>query len=582
MIESLRKGHPRLYLSEDRLNGLINLATEDDTLTALIGNLQKRADSLMDREPTPFQIVGPRMLKNCQQILSRVATLLLVYRITGIQKYRERALGELRSAAAFPHWNPDHFLDTAELCAAFGIAYDWLHPSTSGEDTSFIRSALIDKGLRAGLQAYSDKAWWLEHRFNWNNVCHGGLSIGALAIADEEPELADAILSTAVEKLPISLVNYEPDGAWQAGPDYWEYTTWYTALFIDALQTALGNDFHFKTPGIGKTGYFPIHCTGSTGMYFNFADAAVDSKAKPSLFWLGSQFDQPRLIHENHLLLQKQLAAAEPVHPFQFVWYVPDNVPVSDLPACAYFKGPETVFMRTAWDDPQAIYVGFKGGLNRADHAHLDLGSFVLDAMGERWAFDLGRDDYDLPGYWDPVEGGGRWKYFRLNNKSHNTLTLNDDVQRADAVAPIVRRSFSKNRSYAMADLTAAYSPHANSVLRGIAIINEDTVMIQDEILWAGNGGKLCWNLLTDAQITCSIGNAQLSKEGKTLYARIVTPTTAEFSTCSARQKPPEAENDGYRLLRIQFHNNPKKTILRVVLSTRLDFRGDVIPFQEW
>jgi len=250
MLASSSKGHPRLFLNETRLHRLKVLADEDPVLASLAENLQRQADSLLAAEPTAFQIVGPRMLKNCQQILNRVATLLLVYRMTGIQRYKERALDELKSAAAFPHWNPDHFLDTAELCTAFGIAYDWLLPSTSREETAFIRNALIDKGLRVGLQAYSDKAWWLEHRFNWNNVCHGGLSIGALAVADEEPALADAILSTAVEKLPLSLANYEPDGAWQAGPDYWEYTTWYTALFIDALQTALGDDFRLKTPGL--------------------------------------------------------------------------------------------------------------------------------------------------------------------------------------------------------------------------------------------------------------------------------------------------------------------------------------------
>jgi hypothetical protein len=582
MLESLQKNHPRLFLSDDRLRGLRAAAKEDPALSPLVENLRRQADLLMDTEPTPFQITGPRMLKNCQQILSRVTTLSLAHRLTGSPGYRERALGELRSAAAFPHWNPDHFLDTAELCAAFGIAYDWLRPTTSGEETAFIRNALIDKGLRVGLQAYSDKAWWLEHRFNWNNVCHGGLSIGALAVADEEPALAGAILSTAVEKFPISLANYEPDGAWQAGPDYWEYTTWYTALFIDALQTALGNDFRLKTEGLGKAGYFPIHCTGPTGMVFNFADAAAESKANPSLFWLGSQFGQPELIHENHRLLQKQVHDHEDIHPFNMVWYQSDHQPVPALPASVHFKGPETVFLRSRWNDPDALFVGFKGGSNQADHGHLDIGSFVLDALGVRWAADLGRDDYDLPGYWDGKEGGGRWKYFRLNNRSHNTLTLNDDVQRADAFAPVVRRFFSKKKSFAIADLTAAYSPHAKLVLRGIALIDDDTVLIQDEILWAEGQRKVSWSLMTDALIACLDGKAELIKSGKTLHAGILSPSGLEFSVASAVQAPPEDRNDGYRRLQVQFHAPPGKTLLCAVLSVRPDRKMDVVPLEEW
>ena len=47
----------------------------------------------------------------------------------------------------------------------------------------------------------------------------------------------------------------------------------------------------------------------------------------------------------------------------------------------------------------EALFLAAKGGLNRGYHSHLDLGSFVLDAFGQRWAEDLGPEDYGLPGY---------------------------------------------------------------------------------------------------------------------------------------------------------------------------------------
>ena len=65
----------------------------------------------------------------------------------------------------------------------------------------------------------------------------------------------------------------------------------------------------------------------------------------------------------------------------------------------AIFRGVDIACFRSAWDDPNALYLAVKGGDNKAAHAHLDLGSFVLDAGGVRWAADLGPDDYDLPGY---------------------------------------------------------------------------------------------------------------------------------------------------------------------------------------
>ena len=37
-----------------------------------------------------------------------------------------------------------------------------------------------------------------------------------------------------------------------------------------------------------------------------------------------------------------------------------------------------------SWTDPRALFVGFKGGDNDAPHSDPDLGTFVLDALGDR------------------------------------------------------------------------------------------------------------------------------------------------------------------------------------------------------
>ena len=46
-----------------------------------------------------------------------------------------------------------------------------------------------------------------------------------------------------------------------------------------------------------------------------------------------------------------------------------------------------------------SFFLFCQGGKNGCTHGHLDLGSFVLDALGERWSMDFGGDDYALPGY---------------------------------------------------------------------------------------------------------------------------------------------------------------------------------------
>ena len=95
-----------------------------------------------------------------------------------------------------------------------------------------------------------------------------------------------------------------------------------------------------------------------------------------------------------------------------------------------YFRGAtgttpyypaDVVTLRTRWQDGEATFMGFKAGEMGASHGNLDAGSFVLDALGTRWAVDLGGDDYALPGYF----GSQRWTYYRLRAEGHNTLVIN-------------------------------------------------------------------------------------------------------------------------------------------------------------
>lgn len=582
MLSTLKPDHPRLFLDQSNLQRLRDLKNKECDFQTFYTAFLREADRILDQPVTGFHITGPRMLKNCQQISKRVSTLALAFRLSDNFQYFKRAKDELFAAAEFPHWNKDHFLDTAELCTAFGIGYDWLYDHLNDHEKETIKTALTDKGLKVGIKEYKNNAWWMTVDHNWNIVCHGGLVIGSLAVATDEKQIALTILRTALKYIPEVLKTYDPDGAWPAGPEYWEYTTQFCALTLDALKTALDMDIDaFITSGLQWTGVFSVYCTGPLDKYFNFADSDTESRAKPSLYWLGQKFNLYQCIRENHRLLLKQCENNAAPDPFDLIWYSPCMKTTDKMPRSTCFRGTETVFIRSAWNDPEAIFIGLKGGSNQADHAHLDLGSFVLDALGERWAVDLGRDNYDLPGYWDMNEGGDRWKYFRLNNRSHNTLVINDDDQRAKAVARIVGYGFSEERHFAITDLTQAYIPHVKSALRGFALLNDCRLIIQDEIVWAGEKNKVCWNLMTSADVALNGHSATLSSRGKTLFLNIVSPSYAAFTVRKAKQKPPENLNDNYRLLQIEFMANQKKTVICVHITLKR-FEMDVHPLQSW
>ncbi len=79
--------------------------------------------------------------------------------------------------------------------------------------------------------------WAVNNVWNWSFVCNGGLIIGALAIADSEPDLARYIVSSGVKRIPIALKTYKPDGVWPESTTYWRYGMYYLMYSILAMET---------------------------------------------------------------------------------------------------------------------------------------------------------------------------------------------------------------------------------------------------------------------------------------------------------------------------------------------------------
>jgi hypothetical protein len=227
-------------------------------------------------------------------VKERVQTLALVYWLERDRHYLDRLWKEVESAAGFKDWNPSHFLDTAEMTYAFGIAYDWFHSSWSDPQRRTLRQAIVDLGLKPGLQVYQSARGWHTNVNNWNQVCNGGLSIGALAIADEEPELAEKILEHALRSVPLAMNHYAPDGAGTEGATYWDYGARYNILMLASLQTALGKDFGLARNDIfSKSGAYQIYLSGANRLAFDFADCGLRRLSTPMHFWMARQYRLP-------------------------------------------------------------------------------------------------------------------------------------------------------------------------------------------------------------------------------------------------------------------------------------------------
>jgi len=567
VLETLDKGHPRLMLKDKDLETLKKRHTEDTVLQKCLKDALREADTCAGKSMLTYRKVGPRLLSVSRECLRRVYALSLAYRWTGDEKYARKAAENLLTVCAFKDWNPSHFLDTAEMSHAVGLGYDWLYAYMDVGTRERIKAGLIKNGLEPGLIAYQ-KTWWHQSEHNWNQVCNGGLIVGALAIAESDPQYAEQIIPSAVRSLPRAIKSYGPDGAWGEGPGYWSYATHYTAYGLCALQTALGKDFGLlKIDGLAEAGNFPVYTNGPTGYYLNLADVGERSSRRPMpcMFWLARTFDNLLYAEAEHAEITRRRAS-----PQHVVWYVPQpkqKLPARDLDR--YFRGPvEVAVFRSAWNDPDALWVGVKAGYNQVNHGHLDLGNVELDALGVRWVRDLGADNYNLPGYWDKKRGGRRWDYYRLNSKSHSVPLLGGEDQDPMAISKITRFESKESSAFALIDLTGAYEKFATKVTRGVAMLGgREAVLVQDEFE-IKKPCELVWAMTTDAKIDLDKEwIARLTLNGQELVARVLSPYHAPLTVESAEQKPPQRTNKGVRRLIVRVPNAEGNVRVAILLS---------------
>lgn len=555
-------------LTDPQLQSLKQAHPHDKALQKCVSDALKRADDYLTRPPIVYKLTGPRLLSVSRDAMNRVYALALAYRWTKNPAYAQKTLENILAACNFKDWNPSHYLDTAEMAHAVAVGYDWLYHYMDDQTREKVRAGLIKHGLEPGLKSYSDKPhWFVKSEHNWNQVCNGGMIAGALAIAETDPMYAEAIIPGAVKSLPLALKSYAPDGAWGEGPGYWSYATHYTAYGLTALETALGKDFGLsKIEGLSQAGYAPIYLTGPTGLYLNYADVGERSRLRPMpcMFWIARTFDNPAYAAAEHELIARY--GASPQH---LIWYVPApaNVPAKELDR--YFGGDvEVTVFRSAWNDPDAMFVGVKAGYNQVNHGHLDLGNFELDALGERWARDLGSDDYNMPGYWSGGRGGRRWSYYRLNSESHNICMLNGEQQDPLARSKFTQIKVGEKSPSVLVDLTQAYKPHAERSSRGVAMIEgRRAVIVQDEFK-IEKPCDIVWGMTTDAQINIEDPRSAVLQIGdEKLIARILSPANAGFSVTSAEQEPPQKKNAGVRRLTIEMPKVSGEVRIAVLFS---------------
>jgi len=577
-LATLRPAHPRLIFTPQEwaaFDQRVKHRDQDPQFDALLSQLEKNARKLLTTPPLEYKKIGYRLLDVSREALRRITTLAIIHRATHDDAYARRAEKEMLTLAAFADWNPSHFLDVAEMTTALALGYDWLHEKFAPDSRATIRRAIIEKSINQAIGPKFRNTGWKTTENNWNQVCWGGLTLGALAIAEDEPQLARDTLTAARAGIVHGLKPYAPDGVYPEGPSYWSYGTTYQVLMIAALETALGTDWDLpRSPGFMQSATVQHHLTGPTGYQFNFSDCGHARLYDPVLFWFAKKLNTPALAAP-----PEAAAGTNRFQPLVALWWPENGFPAApaapappDLPLA--WKGggvnPVAIF-RSSWTDPNAMWLAIKAGSANANHGHMDAGSFIFEADGVRWAIDLGMQDYESleskgMKIFGRAQDAQRWTIFRLNNFSHNTLTIGAQLHRVDGRAEFLKivdaRDSTMARDFgvdAMIDLSPVFAGSATKVTRTVSLLQKSRrIKTFDLVTGAKPGTEVRWAMVTAATVRIDPKGgdyAELYQNDKTLVARICSipewgPQRFEVIPCApTTPNGYDAPNPGMRIL---------------------------------
>jgi hypothetical protein len=383
------------------------------------------------------------------------------------------------------------------------------------------------------------------------------------------------------------------------GYNYWGYGTTYNIFMLNALERLYGPEANLLAfTGFLQTGNFILHMIGPSTYTYNWGDCTFRSSLNPALFWFAQRNNDNSILWAEKRYLEingtSKLTGMNFL-PAVMIWSRNvdlDNVSKpSRLSWTGEGKNPVHL-MRTSWEDPSAIYLGFKAGSPSVNHGHMDVGSFILEHEGVRWAHDPGMQNYEsLESLGMKIFGKSqdaeRWTVFRMGTYSHNVLIVNGEQQRVDGYAKIDKTSSAEAFQYAVSDISSLYEGQLESASRGTGIIDGKYTIIRDEIKATSNPATVRWNMMTTAEVKLTNDGAIMTSDSKTLHLMVSASEDFTMKTWStAPTNNYDAENPGTIMVgfecQLPANSSQAFEVILVPEAAKSDAVFKNIPLNDW
>ena len=561
-LAAMPKTHPRLFInSSSALSRFRDGGGLCDEQRFLVARIRQAADDVMGSKAPPRRQTG-RRLSTGNTFTSRVIALSSAWQMFGERRYADRCREEMLSACAWSDWVPTHYLGVAEMLLGLAIGYDWCYDALGPNDRATILTAMKDKGFD---EIERQQSWWRKTNNNWGQVCWNGVTAAAIATAEDDPARAEALILEAVHALPRTFEPYAPVGAYPEGPGYWGYGTGRIVYLLAIWRSALGTDFGLAdAPGFLHTGEYINALTGTSGFYFNYSDCGRSRRIADTLWWFAAQTGRTDWLAREHAALRaatakwKETGKIEDVTgPFPALVLLWGRFPLVDapnrLPLRYLSQGENPIATLRSGFTPDASFLGVKGGMPKYNHGHMDVGSFVFDADGVRWAEDLGSQNYHsiekLGTFtlFNMKQNSSRWDVFRLGNESHNLVVVGTNRQQVAGFAKIAPAGLHA----VQLDLASVYGPCVKGATRTFTLDTATrAATVRDEFAGLARGVSLRWQMVTSGTVeSCEANRLVLTQKGQRLVLRVEAPEQVKWDVLELDKpvNPWDCSNKGFR-----------------------------------
>ena len=555
--------HPRLLYTSAEITQIGSQSQTDVVAKPTYVDVIARADALIGSALLDYGLDAANLrITNIHTIGNdHIPYLVLAYQFTKNVKYAARAWDQLNRMCTYPDWGANrHFLDAGIAAKAVALAYDGLYDYLTPIQRTQLYNAVRTFVLAPGKNQIDNGTGvfrWYDTKDNWNGICHGGMIMAALATYEMDSSFNSSVISTAANGMLKYIQSFDPDGASAEGLSYWSYGLSNTFLALESIKRCLGSTFGLTSlPGFRKTGYFPYQVSGPVGTA-TFGDDYIYAGKEYrflSYCWFSKFFNDANMA-STHLesCLSVNAGRSTKLNGWTDLLFYDKNLASQGTAAsqsnAGYVRGVDYAYLLELASNDNSLYAGMHGGDNNANHGHLDAGSFFIQGMGENWAqgnlglqspypadyFTVTSPSYNS-GPTNSATTTGRFYYYRVRTEGKNCLVFNPDArpeQDPSGVAMLEKQTNENAGGFFVFNLKDNYKRDVSQYKRGMKLNrNSKVITVQDEFTPLKKS-TVYWLLHTAAidgvTISADGRTATMNRNGKIMYARILSPSNASF-----------------------------------------------------